>query len=60
MKIPRENVRWNHGSIRCDFHEFIGSLIISTRDVVELEAMEFVLKAPHLLAVGFHLRIVEA
>jgi hypothetical protein len=28
------------------------------RNVIELEAMEFVLKAPHLLAVGFHLGIM--
>jgi hypothetical protein len=27
-------------------------------DVVELEAVEFFLKAPHLLAIGFHLTIV--
>jgi hypothetical protein len=60
MKIPRENVRWNHGSIRHNFREFVGSLIISARDVVELEAVEFVLKAPYLLAVDFHLRIVAA
>jgi hypothetical protein len=36
------------------------SLIISAHDVIELEAVEFVLKAPHLLAVGFHLGIVVA
>jgi hypothetical protein len=60
MKIPRENIRWNRGSIRRDFREFVSSLIISARDVVELEAVEFVLKAPHLLAVGFHLRMVAA
>jgi hypothetical protein len=28
--------------------------------VVELEAMELILKVPHLIAVGFHLRIVAA
>jgi hypothetical protein len=60
MKIPRENIRWNHGAIRRDFCEFVGSLIVPACDVVELKAMEFVLKAPHLLAVGFHLRIMAA
>jgi hypothetical protein len=60
MKIPRENIRWNHALIRRDFREFVDSLIISARDVVELETVEFVLKAPHLLAVGFHLRIMAA
>jgi hypothetical protein len=60
MKIPQENVRWNRGSTRRDFREFIGSLIVSAHDVVEPEAMELVLKAPYLLAVGFHLRIVVA
>jgi hypothetical protein len=28
--------------------------------VVELEAMKLVLEAPHLLAVGFHLRVTAA
>jgi hypothetical protein len=60
MEIPCENIRWNHGSTRRDFHEFIGSFILSACNAVELEAMEFVLKAPHLLAVGFHLGIMTA
>jgi hypothetical protein len=60
MEIPRENVRWNRGSTRHDFDEFIGSFIISTCNVVELEAMELVLKAPYLLIVGFHLGIMIA
>jgi hypothetical protein len=29
-------------------------------DIVELEAVELVLKAPYFLAVGFHIRIVAA
>jgi esterase/lipase superfamily enzyme len=57
MEIPCENVRWNRGLTR---REFIGSFIISACNVVELKAMEFVLKAPHLLAVGFHLGITIA
>jgi hypothetical protein len=60
MKISRENVRRNGGSTRHDFREFVGSLIVSVRDVVELKAVELILKAPYLLAVGFHLRIVAA
>jgi esterase/lipase superfamily enzyme len=60
MEIPCENVRWNCGLTRRDFHEFIGSFIISACNMVELEAVEFVLKAPHLLAVGFHLGITTA
>jgi hypothetical protein len=44
MKVPRENIRWNHGSIGHDFREFVGSLIVSPRDVVELEAVELVLR----------------
>jgi hypothetical protein len=28
MEIPHENVRWNCGSTRRDFREFIGSFII--------------------------------
>jgi hypothetical protein len=54
MEIPRENVRWNYGSTRRNFREFIGSFIISACNVVELEAVELVLKASYLLAVGFH------
>jgi hypothetical protein len=60
MEIPRENIRWNRGSTRCDFREFIDSFNISTCNMVELEAVELVLKAPHLLAVGFHLGITAA
>jgi hypothetical protein len=60
MEIPHENVRWNRGSTRRDFREFVGSFIISACNVVELEAVELVLKAPYLLAVGFHLGIMIA
>jgi hypothetical protein len=59
-KVPRENIRGNRGSTRRDFCEFIGSLIVSARNVVELEAVELVLKVSYLLAVGFHFRIVAA
>jgi hypothetical protein len=60
MEISRENVRWNSGSTRSDFHEFIGGFIISACNVVELEAVKLVLKAPNFLAVGFHLWITAA
>jgi hypothetical protein len=60
MEISRENVRWNHGSTRGDFHEFVGGFIISACNVVELEAVKLVLKAPYFLAVGFHLRVTAA
>jgi hypothetical protein len=60
MEISRENVRWNCGSTRSDFREFIGGLIIPACNVVELEAMEFVIKAPYLLTVGLHLGITAA
>jgi hypothetical protein len=60
VKIPRENIGWNRGLVRHDFHKFVGSLIISARNVVEFEAVEFVLKALHLIAVGFHLGVAVA
>jgi hypothetical protein len=60
MEIPSKNVRWNCGSTRRDFCEFIGGFIISTCNVVELEAMEFILKTLYLLVVGFHLGIAVA
>jgi hypothetical protein len=60
MEIPHKNVRWNCGSTRSDFHEFIGNFIISACNVVELEAVKLVLKASYLLAVGFHLGVMAA
>jgi hypothetical protein len=36
VKVPQENMRWNRGSIGRDFHEFVGSLIVSSCDMVEL------------------------
>jgi hypothetical protein len=60
MEISRENVRWNYGSTRSDFREFIGGLIIPACNVVELEAVELVLKASYLLTVGLHLGITTA
>jgi hypothetical protein len=60
MEIFYENVRWNYSSTRSNFHEFIGSLIISACNVVELEAMKLVLKASYLLTVGLHLGITAA
>jgi hypothetical protein len=60
MEISREDIRWNRGSTGSDFREFIDGFIISACNVVELEAMKLVLKAPYLLAVGFHLRIMAA
>jgi hypothetical protein len=60
VKIPRENIGWNRGSVIHDFREFVGSLIISARNAVGFEAMEFVLKASHLIAVGFHLGVAAA
>jgi hypothetical protein len=60
MEIPHENVRWNYGSTRRDFREFIGSFIISACNVVELEAVKLVLKASYLLTIGFHLGVTVA
>jgi hypothetical protein len=60
MEISRENVRWNCGSTRSDFCEFISGLTIPACNVVKLEAMKLVLKAPYLLTVGLHLRITAA
>jgi hypothetical protein len=60
MEIPHENVRCNRSLTRRDFCEFIDSFIISACNVVELEAVELVLKAPYLLIVGFYLGITTA
>jgi hypothetical protein len=60
MEISRENIRWNCGSTRSDFHEFIDGFIISACNVVELDAVKLVLKAPYFLVVGFHLGITAS
>jgi hypothetical protein len=60
MEISRENVRWNCGSTRSDFREFIGDLVIPACNVVEPEAVKLVLMAPYLLTVGLHLGIMAA
>jgi hypothetical protein len=60
MEISRENIRWNCGLTRSDFREFIGGFITSACNVVELEAVKLVLKAPYFLAVGFHLGVTAA
>jgi hypothetical protein len=60
VEISRENVWWNYSSTGSDFCEFISGLIIPTCDVVELEAVKLVLKAPYLFTVGLHLGIMVA
>jgi hypothetical protein len=60
VEISRENVWWNHSLTGSDFHEFVGGPIIPTCDVVELEAVKLVLKAPYLFTVGLHLGITAA
>jgi hypothetical protein len=60
MEIFRENVRRNYSSTRSNFREFIGGLIVSACDVVELEAVKLVFKALYLLTVGLHLGITAA
>jgi hypothetical protein len=58
MEIFHENVRWNCSSTRSNFREFIGGLIISACNVIELEAMKLIFKASYLLTVGLHLGIM--
>jgi hypothetical protein len=60
VEVSRENVWRDHSSTGRDFREFICGLVIPTCDVVELEAMKLVLKAPYLFIVGFHLGITAA
>jgi hypothetical protein len=60
MEIFHENIRWNCSLTRSDFREFIGGLIISACNVVELKAVKLILKAPYLLTVGLHLGITAA
>jgi hypothetical protein len=57
MEIFHKNVRWNCSSTRSDFREFIGGLIISACNVIELVAVKLVFKVPYLLTVGLHLGI---
>jgi hypothetical protein len=60
MEIFHEDVRWNCNSTRSDFCEFIGGLIISACNVVELKVVKLVLKATYLITVGLHLGIMAA
>jgi hypothetical protein len=60
VEISHENVWWNCGSTGSNFCKFIGNLIIPACDVVELEAVKLVLKAPYLFIVGLHLGIMVA
>jgi hypothetical protein len=58
MEISCENIRWDCSSTRSDFCEFIGNLIIPACNVVELEVVKLVFKAPYLLTVGLHFGIM--
>jgi hypothetical protein len=60
VEVSRENVLWDRSSTECDFHEFICGLIIPACDVIELEAVKLVFKAPYLFTGGFHLGVTAA
>jgi hypothetical protein len=58
MQISGEDVWGNRCSPRGYFSQLVRSLVVAPSDVVELEPVELVFKAPNLVAVGLHLRVV--
>jgi hypothetical protein len=47
-------------SARCHFRKLVGGLIESSRNVIKLEAVEFVLKLTYFTTVHGHLRVAIA
>jgi hypothetical protein len=58
--VSRENIQGNGDSPRRDLRELIRLLVVLAGNVVELDAVEFVLKCADNVAIGLHLLIVAA
>jgi hypothetical protein len=53
-----KNIRGNSDSPQRDFGEFVCLLVVPARNVIELDAIELVLKGSYGVAVGLHLVVV--
>ena len=58
--VAGEDTCWHWLSARCCLRKHIGHLIEASWDVIEFEAIEFVLQPSDFLAVRSHLGIVVA
>ena len=60
MLVAGEDAHWHRLSTGCCFCKRVGRLIEAPWDVIEFEAIEFVLQSLDLLVVRNHLGIVAA
>ena len=58
--ITSEDARWHWLSVECHFHQRIGRLVETLRDVIELETIELVLQLADFSAIHNHIGIVVA
>ena len=58
--VTGEDTHWNWLPVRRYFHKRVGYLIEAPWDVIEFEAIEFVLQPSDFLAVCSHLGVVIA
>jgi hypothetical protein len=56
--VPSEDVRGDGDPSRCDLGEHVRLLVVQAGHVIELNAVELVLKGPHGLAIRLHLVVV--
>jgi hypothetical protein len=57
MYVSGEDVWGNHCPPRGYFRQLIGSLVVPSSDVVELQPVELVFQASNFVAVGLHLPV---
>ena len=60
MLITGKDACWNRLSVGCRFCECVGRFVEAPGDMIEFEAVEFVLQPSDLLTVCLHLGIVAA
>ena len=60
MLVTSEDTCWHWLSVRCRLHKRIDRLVEVPWDVIEFEAIEFVLQPSEFLKVCSHLGIVTA
>ena len=58
--VAGEDAHWHRLLTRCRFCKCVGCLVEAPWDVIEFEAIEFVLQPSNFLAVRSHLGIVVA
>jgi hypothetical protein len=56
--VPGEDVRGNRRPSRGYFSQLIRSLVVPSRNMVELQPVELIFQAPNFVAVGLHFSIV--